>query len=95
MEKVLEAVNELESKTKETYYASAFKPNFANKLFSSEARGLKNEKLVAVLQKDARKGMGIYEFTNIMAIVERQTKHKKVGASSGIECSSISILMIS
>ena len=94
MEKVLQAVHELEGKTKETYYASAFKPNFANKLFSSEARGLKNEKLVTVLEKDTRKGMGIYEFTNIMSIVERQTKHKKVRLFFDIDCSSISILMI-
>ena len=78
MEKVLDVVNELENKTKEVYYYSPFKPNFANKLFSSEARGLKNEKLVTVLKNDTRKGMGIYEFTNIMSIIERQTKHKKV-----------------
>ena len=34
MEKVEAVVAEMEEKTKETYYASAFVPNFANKLFS-------------------------------------------------------------
>ena len=46
MEKVEAVVAEMEEKTKETYYASAFVPNFANKLFSGEDRAVKVEKLM-------------------------------------------------
>lgn len=78
MEKVLEIVEHLEEKNKETYFTSAFKPNFADKMFSSEARGVKMFKLVEWIKCDKREGMGVYEFVNLMAVVERQTKNKKV-----------------
>lgn len=70
---------EMEEKTKETYYASAFVPNFANKLFSGEDRAVKVEKLMDVLKREQREGLGVYEFVNLMATMERQTKSKKVG----------------
>lgn len=79
MEKVLEIVEHLEEKNKETYFTSAFKPNFADKMFSSEARGVKMFKLVEWIKCDKREGMGVYEFVNLMAVIERQTKNKKVG----------------
>ena len=78
MEKVISIVETLQEKTKEVYYDGAFKPNFADKMFSGEARSVKPGKLIDVLKKDGRKGMGVYEFVNVMAIVERQTKNKKV-----------------
>ena len=37
------------------------------------------EKLVDALKKDERDGMGVYEFVNVMSVMERQTKAKKVG----------------
>ena len=79
MEKVISIVETLQEKTKEVYYDNAFKPNFADRMFSGEARNVKASKLMDVLKKDSRKGMGVYEFVNVMAIVERQTKNKKVG----------------
>ena len=79
MEKVISIVETLQEKTKEVYYDNAFKPNFADKMFSGDARNVKSSKLIDVLKKDSRKGMGVYEFVNVMAIVERQTKNKKVG----------------
>ncbi len=82
MEKVEAVVAEMEEKTKETYYASAFVPNFANKLFSGEDRAVKVEKLMDVLKREQREqceGLGVYEFVNLMATMERQTKSKKVG----------------
>ena len=79
MEKVEAVVAEMEEKTKEKYYTSAFIPNFANKLFSGEDRGVKLEKLVDALKKDERDGMGVYEFVNVMSVMERHTKAKKVG----------------
>ena len=54
MEKVEAVVAEMEEKTKETYYASAFVPNFANKLFSGEDRAVKVEKLMDVLKRQQR-----------------------------------------
>lgn len=54
MEKVEAVVAEMEEKTKETYYASAFVPNFANKLFSGEDRAVKVEKLMDVLKREQR-----------------------------------------
>lgn len=79
MEKVEAVVAEMEEKTKETYYASAFVPNFANKLFSGEDRAVKVEKLMDVLKREPSEGLGVYEFVNLMATMERQTKSKKVG----------------
>lgn len=79
MASVIKMVTEMEEKTKEKYYTSAFIPNFANKLFSGEDRGVKLEKLVDALKKDERAGMGVYEFVNVMSVMERQTKAKKVG----------------
>ena len=82
MEQVESVVAEMEEKTKETYYASAFVPNFANKLFSGEDRAVKVEKLMDVLKREQREqceGLGVYEFVNLMATMERQTKSKKVG----------------
>lgn len=71
-------IEHMEEKTKETYYTSAFIPNFANKIFSGESRAVKKEKLVQMLKKDDRKGMGVYEFVNLMATIERQTANRKV-----------------
>ena len=79
MEKVEAVVAEMEEKTKETYYANAFVPNFANKLFSGEDRAVKVEKLMDVLKREQCEGLGVYEFVNLMATMERQTKSKKVG----------------
>ena len=78
MEKVIAIIQYMEEKTKEIYFTSAFKPNFADKLFSGEARNVKMMKLVDSIQNDKREGMGIYEFVNLMATMERQTKNKKV-----------------
>ena len=85
MEKVEEMVEEMETKTKETYFASAFVPNFANKLFSGEDRAVKVEKMMDVLKRKQEEGLGVYEFVNVMATMERQTKSKKVGEEKGHE----------
>ena len=50
MASVIEMVTEMEEKTKEKYYTSAFIPNFANKLFSGEDRSVK-EKLEEACSK--------------------------------------------
>ena len=76
-------VEELERVNKETYFTSAFIPNFANKMFSSESRAVKKEKLLDALKKDTREGMGVYEFVNVIALVARQTVSNKVGVGSG------------
>lgn len=43
---------------------------------------MKVEKLMDVLKREQREqceGLGVYEFVNLMATMERQTKSKKVG----------------
>ena len=51
MEKVISIVETLQEKTKEVYYDNAFKPNFADKMFSGEARNVKSSKLIDVLNQ--------------------------------------------
>ena len=40
---------------------------------------MKVEKLMDVLKREQCEGLGVYEFVNLMATMERQTKSKKVG----------------
>lgn len=79
MEKVIDFVKELEKSNGETYYDSAFIPNFANKLISKRDREVKPAKLVGALENDKRAGMEVYEFVNLLGVIERQKKNKKVG----------------
>ena len=78
MSAVIEFVETLQEKTKETYYTSAFIPNFANKLFSSAARSVKKESLLEVLKSHPEDRMEIFAFSNLFALIERQQKDKKV-----------------
>lgn len=77
MEKVIDFVKELEKSNGETYYDSAFIPNFANKLISKRDREVKPAKLVGALENDKRAGMEVYEFVNLLGVIERQKKNKK------------------
>ncbi len=76
---MIDFIQTLQEKTKETYYTSAFIPNFANKLFSSEDRSITKTPILDYLKADPELRMGIYDFVKLMAIVERQQKAKKVG----------------
>ena len=76
---MIDFIQTLQEKTKETYYTSAFIPNFANKLFSSEDRSITKTPSLDSLKADPELRMGIYDFVKLMAIVERQQKAKKVG----------------
>ena len=76
---VIEFIETLQEKTKEVYYTSAFIPNFANKLFSSDDRSISKTPIVEYLKDDPELKMGVYDFVKLMAIVERQQKAKKVG----------------
>ena len=91
MEKIIAIIQHMEEKTKETYFTSAFKPNFADKLCSGEARSVKMVKLIDSVKSDKREGMGIYEFVNLMATIERQAKNKKV---SWKLCYSVVLLLL-
>ena len=93
MNAVIDFIQTLQEKTKETYYTSAFVPNFANKLFSSEDRSITKTPILEYLKSDPELKMGIYDFVKLMAIVERQQKAKKVGEEKGFESSSTSMLM--
>lgn len=78
MSVVIEFVETLQEKTKETYYTSAFLPNFANKLFSSAARSVKKEPLLEVLKSHSEDRMEILDLAKLFALIERQQKDKKV-----------------
>ena len=80
MDDVIDFVTTLQEKTKETYYTSAFVPNFADKLFSAEARAVKKTPLLEYLKAHSDLRMGVYDFVKLMAVIERQNKSKKVGA---------------
>lgn len=76
---VVDFIETLQEKTKETYYSNAFVPNFANKLFSSDDRAVKKTPILDDLKANPDMKMGIYDFVKLMAVIERQQKAKKVG----------------
>lgn len=78
MEDVIDVVTTLQEKTKETFYTSAFVPNFADKLFSAEARAVKKTTLLEYLKANSDMRMGVYDFVKMMATIERQNTSKKV-----------------
>ena len=78
MEDVLKFIEYVESTSKTKFYYSSFVPNFANKIFSSETRGIYSELMIDRIKRDSRKGMEIFEFVNLVGTMERQAKKTAV-----------------
>ena len=78
-EKVLDLVKQMQEKTKVEFKNSGFVPNWANKIVSQRDRQMKPVALVEALGKEAKEGLEMYDFLEVMACMERQMKGARVG----------------
>ena len=78
-EKVLDLVKQMQEKTKVEFKNSGFVPNWANKIVSQRDRQMKPVALVEALEKEAKEGLEMYDFLEVMACMERQMKGARVG----------------
>ena len=78
-EKVLDLVKQMQEKTKVEFKNSGFVPNWANKIVSQRDRQMKTVALVEALEKEAKEGLEMYDFLEVMACMERQMKGARVG----------------
>ena len=78
-EKVLDLVKQMQEKTKVEFKNSGFVPNWANKIVSQRDRQMKAVALVEALEKEAKEGLEMYDFLEVMACMERQMKGARVG----------------
>lgn len=75
-EKVIELVQEMQKKMnmKAGFKNTGFVPNWANWIVSQRDREVKPVLLVKALQEEAKEGLEIYDFFEVMACMERQMK---------------------
>ena len=78
-EKVLDLVKQMQEKTKVEFKNSGFVPNWANMIVSQRDRQMKPVALVEALEKEAKEGLEMYDFLEVMACMERQMKGARVG----------------
>ena len=75
-EKVIELVQEMQKKMnmKAGFKNTGFVPNWANWIVSQRDREVKPVLLVKALEEEAKEGLEIYDFFEVMACMERQMK---------------------
>ena len=77
-------MEEMQQSLKLSFKSTAFLPNWANMIISKRDRQLKSVLLVDALKENAKEGLELYDFMQVLACMERQMKGVKVGRLGNI-----------